>query len=113
MVKNRSVPVDTVLPHITYTNVAGAMAWLTTTFGFTEHYRYGAPDGPVEGAQMYLGGAWIMLNGVRGSRSSPALLGNGTQSLTVFVDNVDSHFERVKSAGARIVEDLHETFYGE
>jgi uncharacterized glyoxalase superfamily protein PhnB len=110
MPTNRSVPVDTVLPHIAYRNVAEAIAWLTRTFGFTEHYRYGEPT---NGAQMRLGGAWIMLNRATAGRETPAQLGYGTQSLTVFVDDVDAHFERSKSAGARIVEDLHETVYGE
>ena len=54
MVTNRSVPTDTVLPHITYRNVAGASDWLTAAFGFTEHYRYGPPGEP-SGAQMCLG----------------------------------------------------------
>jgi uncharacterized glyoxalase superfamily protein PhnB len=64
MVFNRSVPADTVLPHITYRHVAAASDWLTAVFGFTEHYRYGPPGAP-GGAQMYLGNAWIMLNGER------------------------------------------------
>jgi len=107
---NRSVPVDTVLPHLTYRNVASAIAWLTEVFGFTEHYRYGeAPDG----AQMYLGKAFIMLSTVRADRASPAQVSLRTQSLTVFVDDVDAHFVRAKSAGAKIVEELNETIYGE
>ena len=113
MLKNRSVPADVILPHITYQNVADAMVWLAKAFGFTEHYRYGAPGGRVEGAQMHLGDAWIMLNSARPGRASPAQVGHGTQSLTVFVEDVDAHFERAKSAGAKIVEDLHETPYGE
>jgi uncharacterized glyoxalase superfamily protein PhnB len=112
-VRNRSVPADTVLPHITYTNVAGAMAWLSSTFGFAEHYRYGGEDGQPSGAQMHLGDAWIMLDRARTGAATPAQLGHGTQSLTVFVNDVDAHFERARSAGARIVEDLHETVYGE
>jgi len=111
--RNRSVPTDTVLSHIVYQDVADALAWLTTTFGFTEHYRYGEHGGPVSGAQMYLGGTWIMLKRARPGGASPAQLGYGTQSLTVFVDDVDAHFERTKSAGAKIVEELHETIYGE
>jgi len=43
----------------------------------------------------------------------PAQLGASTQSLTVFVDDVDARFEKAKFAGARIVEELHETCYGE
>jgi uncharacterized glyoxalase superfamily protein PhnB len=113
MLKNRSVPADVVLPHITYQDVAAALVWLTKAFGFTEHYRYGEPGGRVEGAQMHLGDAWIMLNSARPGRASPAQAGCETQSLTVFVDDVDAHFERAKSAGARIVEDLQETVYGE
>jgi uncharacterized glyoxalase superfamily protein PhnB len=113
MTRNRSVPTDTVLPHITYQDVGEAVAWLTRTFGFTEHYRYGEPGGPVSGAQVYLGKAYIMLNRARPGSATPAQLGCGTQSLTVFVDDVDAHYERTKSAGARIVEELHETCYGE
>jgi uncharacterized glyoxalase superfamily protein PhnB len=112
MIVNRSVPADTVLPHISYQNVADAIAWLTRTFGFTEHYRYGQPGGPIDGAQMHLGNAWIMLRSARGG-ASPAQLGYGTQSLTVFVEDVDAHFQRSKLAGAKIREDLNETMYGE
>jgi uncharacterized glyoxalase superfamily protein PhnB len=113
MLKNRSVPADTVLPHLVYEDVAGALAWLAKAFGFTEHFRYGEPGGPVQGAQMYLGDAWIMLAISRPGRASPLRLGHRTQSLTVFVEDVDGHYQRAKSAGAKIVEELHETEYGE
>ena len=113
MQKNRSVPTDTILPHAAYQDVAEALAWLCKIFGFTEHYRYGDPAGPISGAQMHLGNAWIMVHRARPGASSPAQLGYGTQSLTVFVDDVDSHFQRTKAAGAKILEDLHETVYGE
>ena len=113
MLKNRSVPADVVLPHVTYQNVADALVWLTKAFGFIEHYRYGEPGAQVDGAQMHLGDAWIMLNSARSGCASPAQVGHQTQSLTVFVDDVEAHFERAKSAGAKIVEDLHETVYGE
>jgi predicted enzyme related to lactoylglutathione lyase len=45
--------------------------------------------------------------------ASPAKLGFGTQSLTVFVDDLEAHFRRAKAAGAKLLEDLHETVYGE
>jgi uncharacterized glyoxalase superfamily protein PhnB len=54
-----------------------------------------------------------MLSKARPGRCSPAQVGCWTQSLTVFIEDVDGHYERVKSAGGRIVEDLHETEYGE
>ncbi len=61
MLKNRSVPTDTVLPRILYRDVAEATAWLTRVFGFREHYHHGNDAGPISGAQMHLGDAWVML----------------------------------------------------
>ncbi len=111
MLRNRSVPTDTVLPHLVYRDVPRAVAWLSAHFGFTEHYRYGEP---VSGAQMVLGNACIMVHGERPGSASPSELGGrGTQSLTVFVEDVEAHYERAKAAGSVIVEELHETCYGE
>jgi predicted enzyme related to lactoylglutathione lyase len=110
MLENHSVPSNTVLPHVVYQDVAQAIAWLTRVFEFREYYRY---DDPVSGAQMYLGGALIMLKRARAGSAAPAQIGARTQVLTVFVDDVDKHFERAKSEGAKIFEELHETGYGE
>jgi predicted enzyme related to lactoylglutathione lyase/uncharacterized glyoxalase superfamily protein PhnB len=110
MIENRSVPTKTILPHVHYSDVPRAIDWLTRTFGFSEHYRYGTP---VSGAQLHLGDAWIMAKLAPPEEASPQILGYGTQSLTVFIDGVDEHFARSKAAGAKIVEDLHETVYGE
>jgi uncharacterized glyoxalase superfamily protein PhnB len=110
MMQNRSVPADILLPHIVYRDVAEAIAWLTRVFGFTEHYRYGDPP---QGAQLRLGDAWIMLSSARPGRTTPSQSGSWTQSVTLFVNDVDAHYEKTKSAGAKIVEDLHETIYGE
>jgi predicted enzyme related to lactoylglutathione lyase/uncharacterized glyoxalase superfamily protein PhnB len=109
-IENRSVPTDTVLPHVYYPDVVEAIGWLSRSFGFREHYRYGDP---VSGAQVHLGDAWIMLKKAAASEATPSQLGVGAQSLTVFVGNVESHFATAKAEGARIVEELHETVYGE
>jgi predicted enzyme related to lactoylglutathione lyase len=110
MIENRSVPPDTILPHVAYQDLASAIAWLSKTFGFREHYRYGEP---ISGAQVHLGNAWIMLRQAGEGCRSPAKLGYGTQSLTVFLEDVEGHFQRAKAAGAKIQEEPHETAYGE
>ena len=107
---NRSVPTDTILPHLIYDDVAEALSWLSLAFGFAEHYRYGAPDAP-QGAQMSLGDAWIMVERWRGDTPPDAQV--RTQYLTIFVPDVDAHYQRAKEAGATIFEDLNETVYGE
>jgi uncharacterized glyoxalase superfamily protein PhnB len=108
-IQNRSVPTDTVLPHVVYQNVAEAMAWLERAFGFREYYRYGAPNG----GQIWAGKAAIQVRQAEPEQKSPRALGYGTQSLTIFVDDVDGHYARAKAAGAKILEEPHETAYGE
>lgn len=110
MKSNRSVPTSTLLPHIVYQNLPEACDWLVRVFGFTEHYHYGDP---VSGIQMYLHDAYVMLHGPRPGAKSPALLGYGTQMLTIFTADVEAHYQRSKKAGVKIWEELHETVYGE
>ena len=108
---NRSVPAGTILPHVAYRDLPRAIEWLKTTFGFAEHYRYGDP---VSGAQLYLGTAWLMVHAAKSpEQKTPTELGYGTQSLTIFVEEVENHCARTRAAGADIVEALHETVYGE
>jgi uncharacterized glyoxalase superfamily protein PhnB len=110
VMRNRSVPCDAVLPHVMYRDLEAAIAWLTETLGFTEHYRYGEP---ASGAQVYLGSAYLMLKRAPPDAATPAQLGYGTQSLTIFVEDVAAHYHKAKAAGAGIVEELHTTCYGE
>lgn len=110
MLHNRSVPVDTVMPHIFYRDLEAAIDWLGRVFGFTEHFRYGDP---VAGAQLQLGKAWIMVSTVRPGRATPAEVGCRTQALTIFVEDVESRFAAVRAADGTIIEELHETVYGE
>jgi uncharacterized glyoxalase superfamily protein PhnB len=98
------------LPHVNVEDVARSISWLNRAFGFIEHYRYG---NPLSGAQMHLGNAWIMLKRADAGRQTPKQLGYGKQSLTVIVEDVAAHFETANSAGAKILEEPHETVYGE
>jgi uncharacterized glyoxalase superfamily protein PhnB len=109
MAGNRSVPVDTVLPHVMYRDLPAAIAWLGRVFGFTEHYHYGEP---MSGAQLYLGRAFVMMKQAKRD-ATPEQPGFGTQSLTIFVEDVDAHYARAKAGGAKILEEPHETVYGE
>ena len=110
MISNRSVPTDIVLPRLMYQDLGETIAWLSKAFGFVEHYRYGDP---ISGAQMSAGNAWIMLKKAPHAGAPPKQLGFGMQSLTIFIEDVEEHFQRAKSNEVTIVEDLHETVYGE
>lgn len=110
VISNRSVPTDAVLPHITYRDLQQAIPWLSNAFGFVEHYRYG---NPLSGAQMRAGNACIMLKQAEHGHATPKELGFGTQSLTIFIQDIEAHYGKAKSAGVTLLEDLHETVYGE
>ncbi len=107
---NRSVPCDTVLPHVVYEDVDAAIDWLTRTLGFREHFRYGEPT---QGAQLLLGRACIMLRSARADCSSPGALGKWTQCVTIYLDDVDAHCAQARDAGAIIEREPWETEYGE
>jgi hypothetical protein len=81
--KNRSLPTDLVLLHVSYQDVTGACGWLATVFGFRETYRHGDP---VSGVMMHLGLAYVMLHRTREGCLNPAQLGYGTQMLTIVVE---------------------------
>jgi len=102
VISNRFVPTDTLLPHIVYQDVAEAIALLTKTIEFSEHYLYGEPGGPISGAQMHIGNAWIMVKRALRGIASSVELGYGTQSLSVVLEEVDTYFQKRKPAGARI-----------
>ena len=103
---NRSVPVNSLLPQLVYPNVDQAIRWLSHTFGFREHYRYGEP-GNEAGAQLFAGDACIMLHRANNDQHV------GPQTLTIFIQDVELHHSHSKEAGATIVEEPHETIYGE
>ena len=113
--KNRSVPVETVLPHVAYRDLPTAIDWLVKHFGFVEQYHYtDSTTGKIAGAQLRLSNAYVMAHPTKvPNASTPAELGYNLQSLTIFFDDVDAHYRRVKATGIRLVEQLHETVYGE
>jgi uncharacterized glyoxalase superfamily protein PhnB len=110
VIANRSVPTDTVLPHVIYHDVEKAIGWLGSAFGFVERYRYGNPP---SGAQVRTGNAYIMLRRAGPGERTPKQIGFGTQSLTIFLEDVESHYRNARAAGVTILEELHVTEYGE
>ncbi len=109
---NRSMPVEGVLPHVRYRHVDHAVVWLGRVFGFEEVYRHGEPGDPSR-ALVRLGAAVLMLEKVREPHSVPAETGHRAQYLTVFVDDVDAVYARVRAEGVAVVEEINETVYGE
>ena len=104
----------TITPYLLYEDVTGALKFLSEAFGFRKHGRVMlGPDGRINHAAMKFGDDLIMM-GCPGSKyRNPKRLGQATQCLHINVPNVDRHFQRARKAGAIIIEEPKDTFYGE
>lgn len=111
--KNRSVPVNGVLPELYFRDAATAEAWLERVFGFKENYRVPEDDGRIHTSQMFLGECYFMLRYSRVGELSPLDAGGSTQSLMVIVDDVDAHFKLAQQEGAKIISSPTNREYGE
>ena len=103
-----------ITPYLYYEDVAGAVKWLAKAFGFRKHgVQMKGPDGKIHHAAMKLGEDVIMMGYPGPKYRNPKRLGQTTQNLYVQVENVDKHFERAKKAGATILEEPEDQFYGQ
>jgi uncharacterized glyoxalase superfamily protein PhnB len=83
-------------------------------FGFVEIFSVPESGPTVRHAQLMLGTNIIMLGSVRPNEqmASPQALGAATQALSVYVENLDEHFQRAQSAGAQITSSPTNTDFG-
>jgi len=102
-----------VTPYLYYQDVAAALRFLADAFGFREKLRMPGPDGKIAHAEMTLGDGLLMMGCPGAEYRNPKSLGQTTQSLYVYVDDVDAHCARAKKAGARIVDEPADQFYGD
>jgi uncharacterized glyoxalase superfamily protein PhnB len=103
-----------IIPQLPYQDVLAAIDFLERAFGFVERRdaRIEHPGGVH--AEMEIGSGLIMLGGPGGHGAFPPKLeGNPSTLLMVYVDDIDGHFERARSAGATIVAELEDKFFGD
>jgi uncharacterized glyoxalase superfamily protein PhnB len=102
---------------LTYTNASKAIDFLCTAFGFEIRLKVDGEGGRIEHSELVLGGGMIMLGDDREDRpwrKSPSQIGGAnTQTLCVYIDDVDAHCERARKAGAKIATEPKTSDYGE
>lgn len=105
-----------------YEDAKAAIDWLCRAFGFEVQLLVEGDDGEVHHSQLTLGEGLIMVSGAQRQlqrdkamhASSPqALDGAVTQSMAIFVDDVDAHCEHARAAGAVIADEPSTQDYGE
>jgi uncharacterized glyoxalase superfamily protein PhnB len=98
--------------YLLYRDAGAAVDWLARAFGLEKDEVLTGADGRVNHASMRLGKALLMLGSPGPDFQGPRALGHTTANLYVDVDDVDAHYARAVAAGASIVEEPKETFYG-
>ena len=102
-----------VTPYLYYQDVASALDWLARSFGLTERLRMPGPDGAITHTEMDCADGVVMLGRPSADYRNPKSLGQPTQSLYIYVDDVDKHFQRARESGATILEEPEDQFYGD
>jgi len=100
---------------IVYRDNRAAIAWLQRAFGFEVHEVLTDAKDNILHAEMSHGDGVIMIGNefVDWARSPASIGGKNTQRLHVHIErDIDAHCERARAAGARIVMEPNDQFYG-
>ena len=115
MVANPPEGKQWVMPYLSYADADAAIAFLCEAYGFEEVSRMPMPDGRIGHAELSHNGGVIMLASVYEElgQASPKDLPGLHARMQCYVDDVDAHFERAKAAGATILSEPEDQFYGD
>ncbi len=109
----------TFVPALTYRDPKAALDWLAAAFGFELTMAIDGPDGDATQGhyEMGLGGRGRIMVGAEWNEwtRSPAS-GDGHTTCSIHVDvarDVDGHCERARTAGATILAEPSDQFYGD
>jgi uncharacterized glyoxalase superfamily protein PhnB len=104
-----------------YDDAAAAIDWLCRALGFEVRLKVEGDGGRIEHSELVYGDALIMVaqSGLhprlpqlpRGA-SPHSIGGANTQSILLFVDNVDEHCARARDAGAKVLDEPRLHDYG-
>ena len=120
MAAPKSVPSSgsTIIPGLRYRNAPAAIDWLCNAFGFEKSLVIPGDNDTIAHAQLTFGTGMIMLGTVREGETrftlqQPSQIGGAeTQFPYVVVADCDGHYARAKTAGAKIVVEIHDEEYG-
>ena len=113
MVKNPPDDMPRITPYLLYEDVAAALDWLDRCFGLKERMRLPDADGRVMHAEMEYEDGVVMMGCPGPDYRNPKRLGAVTQSLYIYVADVEKHCEHARDAGATIFAEPEDQFYGD
>jgi uncharacterized glyoxalase superfamily protein PhnB len=106
--------IQSVIPILVYEDIRAGHDFLVDVLGFESGGVDHTPDGTVVHAEVRTDEGAIWLHRVTGEHGlqSPRALPAAHAGMSVFVDDVDAHYERTKAAGADIERPPEDQEYG-
>ncbi len=106
-----------IIPGMRYRDAPAAIDWLCDVLGFERRLVVPGENGTIAHAQLTLGNGMIMLGSYSGDDPADIVVASEpggllTQCALIVVADIEAHYGRTKAAGADIVMELEEQFYG-
>jgi PhnB protein len=105
----------TITPYLAVEDAAGAIEYYKKAFGARERGRMDAPGGKIGHAELEIGDSLVMLSDPfpQASTKPPNEIGGATSSVFMYVEDVDAVVKQAVDAGATIVMEPEDQFWGD
>lgn len=118
MTNVKSIPqgFHTVTPSLTIRGAAEAIEYYKKALGAKELMRMPGPGGKIMHAELQIGDSIIFLADEfpeYGTSRAPQTLGGSTASLNIYVEDVDTAFNKAISAGGKVNMPVADMFWGD
>ena len=115
MLQNPPEGFPRICPYLFYDDINAALNWLEKAFGLETVFSIPDPQGAIMHAEMKLYDGIIMMGPTSDEQNckSPKSLGAIHQSLYIYVDDVDAHYNQAKAANAKILMEPSDQFWGD
>jgi PhnB protein len=104
-------------PYLCCKNAAAAIEFYKNAFGAREEesMRMTSPDGKIGHSEIWIGKAFIMIadESPQMNFRSPQTIGGSPVTMVLYVNDVDEVASRAVAAGAKIVQQVEDKFYGD
>lgn len=103
-----------VIPYLTCKNAAKAIDFYKSVFGATEIMRMAGPDGKIGHAELKIGDSHVFLSDeIPGMNAAPTPGVKNACGIFLYLENVDTAFNRAVAAGAQVDMPLENQFWGD
>jgi PhnB protein len=105
----------TTTPYLAVEDAAAAIDYYKKAFGAKERGRMDAPGGKIGHAELEIGDSLVMLSDPfpQASTKPPNEIGGATSSVFMYVEDVDAVVKQAVDAGATIVMEPEDQFWGD